>query len=61
MPLAGRLWDRDSEEHIEYAYEPEYLIELMELKGFENLKLHADCPQGDMGRLFITARRNNNG
>ena len=57
----GRLWDRDSEEHIEYAYEPEYLIELMELKGFENLKLHADCPQGDMGRLFITARRNNNG
>ena len=57
----GRLWDRDSEEHIEYAYKPEYLIELMESKGFENVKLHADCPQGDMGRLFITARRNNNG
>ena len=57
----GRLWDRESEEHVEYSYEPEQLKELLEGSGFENIRLHPDCPQGDMGRLFITARRKDNG
>lgn len=57
----GRLWERDSEEHVEYSYTPEYLRALLEAECFEDVKFHLDCPQGDMGRMFITARRKNEG
>ena len=57
----GRLWQRESEEHVEYAYEPEYIAKLLEKQGFEAVTLRPDCPQGDMGRLFITCRRKDNG
>ena len=56
----GRHWQRESEEHIEYAHEPEKIRQLLEASGFENVSFRPDCPQGDMGRLFITARRKNN-
>ena len=55
---SGSLWRRDSEEHIEYARSPERLAELLEIAGFENVRLCCDCPQSDGGRLFITAKRN---
>lgn len=55
---SGSLWRRDSEEHIEYAHSPELLAELLEIAGFENVRLCCDCPQSDGGRLFITAKRN---
>ena len=55
---SGSLWRRDSEEHIEYAHSPERLAELLEIAGFENVRLCYDCPQSDGGRLFITAKRN---
>ena len=55
---SGSLWRRDCEEHIEYAHEPERLAELLEIAGFENVRLCCDCPQSDGGRLFITAKRN---
>ena len=55
---SGSLWRRDSEEHIEYAHSPEHLAELLEIAGFENVRLCCDCPQSDGGRLFITAKRN---
>jgi hypothetical protein len=57
----GRLWDRESEEHVEYSHEPSYLEKLLESSGFTDVKLHPDCPQGKMGRLFITAKRKENG
>lgn len=53
----GKLWQRESEEHIEYSYEPEYLEKLLEAEDFTDVKFRSDCPQGDMGRLFITAKR----
>lgn len=53
----GRLWQRDSEEHIEYAHEPETLKELLEKAGFVDVKLCTECPQGDKGRMFIVAKR----
>ena len=53
----GRLWQRESEEHVEYAHEPVALRALLEQAGFHDVCLRADCPQGDMGRLFITAIR----
>jgi len=55
----GRLWERDSEEHVEYAHEPARLKELLENAGFCEITMHADCPQAEYGRLFITAKRNN--
>lgn len=54
----GKLWRRDSEEHIEYAHEPEHLKSLMEDASFYDVRLHTDCPQGDDGRMFIVAKRN---
>lgn len=53
----GRLWQRESEEHVEYAHEPAALQALLEQAGFYDVCLRPDCPQGDMGRLFITAIR----
>ena len=53
----GRLWQRESEEHVEYAHEPVALKALLEQAGFHDVCLRPDCPQGDMGRLFITAIR----
>lgn len=53
----GRLWERESEEHVEYLHQPEDLRELLEAAGFRCVKVHRDCPQGDQGRLFITALR----
>lgn len=53
----GKLWQRESEEHIEYSYEPEYLEKLLEAEDFTDVKFRSDCPQGDMGRLFIIAKR----
>ena len=53
----GRLWDRRREEHIEYIHEPEALTALLEPAGFEAVRLRTDCPQGDSGRVFITAKR----
>ena len=53
----GRLWQRESEEHVEYAHEPAALQALLEQTGFHDVCLRPDCPQGDMGRLFITAIR----
>jgi hypothetical protein len=53
----GKLWERDSEEHIEYAHEPLRLKALLEQNGFHGVCLRTDCPQGDSGRMFITAVR----
>lgn len=55
---AGKLWRRESEEHIEYAHEPAELKSLLETAGFENVKIVSECPQSDKGRIFITAKRN---
>ena len=53
----GRLWRRSGEEHVEYAHRPEELKELLESHGFERVQLQSRCPQGDAGRLFIVAVR----
>lgn len=53
----GALWQRESEEHVEYAHEPAAIQALLEQAGFSRVCLRTDCPQGAMGRLFITAVR----
>lgn len=54
---AGAHWLRDSEEHVEYAHEPEWLLEVLRQAGFAEAALHADGPQAEAGRLFVTAVR----
>ena len=53
----GQLWAREGEEHVEYAHEPEALRALLEGAGFAEISLRRDGPQGDLGRLWITAKR----
>ena len=52
----GKLWQRECEEHVEYAHSPEELKAALEKAGFEQLRFYTDCPQGDKGRLFISAK-----
>lgn len=54
---AGALWERSSEEHIEYAHSPERIAKLLSDSGFADVQLRRDGPQGDSGRLFICAVR----
>lgn len=57
----GKLWERDGEEHVEYAHTPESLREMLETAGFDNVRLRSDGPQGEAGRLYMIARRNSHG
>ncbi len=52
----GKLWQRECEEHIEYVHSPEALKAALENAGFEQVRFYSDCPQGNMGRLFISAK-----
>ena len=57
----GRLWERSEEEHVEYAHEPKTLQGMLESAGFGCVRMRDVGPQGDAGRLYIIARRNENG
>jgi len=50
-------WERESEEHIEYAHDPDSLVKMLLEAGFEYAEIRHDGPQNDMGRLFIAAKR----
>ena len=52
---AGRLWRRTQEEHTEYAHSPEMLISLLERAGFCRVRLIADGPMHEQGRLYLCA------
>ena len=47
---------RALEEHVEYAHSPEALKAMLEKSGFEQVEFFSDCPQGDRGRMFISAK-----
>lgn len=53
----GALWERQSEEHVEYVHTPEALTALLERQGFGDIRATSDGPQGDQGRLFFIATR----
>ena len=52
----GRLWERETEEHVEFVHGPEALVELLEDCGFADVRLLTDGPQHEKGRLYIVAR-----
>ena len=49
------LWERSGEEHIEYAYAPEDLEQMLRDAGFVNIEIDRSGPQHEQGRIFITA------
>lgn len=51
----GRLWRRSFEEHIEYAHEPEKLLNLLSQAGFKNAETISGGPHSELGRIFISA------
>lgn len=52
----GRLWRRESEEHVEYAHPPRELCALLSGGGFEDVRVHENVLPEQPERLFITAR-----
>jgi len=54
---SGRAWQRASEEHIEYAHEPEAVASLLSKAGFVDIKTRTDGPMGGAERVFFTAVR----
>ena len=54
---SGRAWQRASEEHIEYAHEPEAVASLLRQAGFVDIKTRTDGPMGGAERVFFTAVR----
>lgn len=51
----GRRWRRESEEHVEYAHDPEMLKTLLFDAGFGDVRILFNGPQSDSGRVFVTA------
>lgn len=51
----GKLWQREEEEHMEYAHAPEDLQALLEQAGFTDVRLIRDGPLCESGRLFLIA------
>lgn len=54
---AGKLWRRNSEEHTEYIYPLETLKSMLSANGFTQIKINSSGPQGEDGRIFISAVR----
>ena len=57
----GNFWERSSEEHIEYAHEPQELVKLLQSAGFEDVRLFGELklepPSQDEQRVFVAARK----
>lgn len=53
----GELWRRSGEEHLEYAHGQDFLRRELVSHGFEEIRFDAHGPQGERGRVFVTARR----
>ena len=53
----GDHWDREQEEHIEYAHSRDFLSSLLTQAGFSSPRFTSEGPQGDQGRLFVITVR----
>ena len=49
------LWEREVEEHVEYAHSIEWLVQTLHQAGFRNIAVDEHGPQSEHGRVFITA------
>ena len=51
----GKLWERQCEEHVEYAHEPEKIKTILENTGFTDIEISSDEDVFGKSRLFIKA------
>lgn len=55
----GELWERSFEQHSEYAYEPEELLQWLEEAGFAHVRVYGDCrmeePSATEQRIYFAA------
>ena len=49
------LWEREIEEHVEYAHSIEWLVQELRKAGFVNVEADFHGPQSDKGRVFLVA------
>lgn len=57
----GELWDRSTEEHVEYTHDAQTLKELLLENGFEAVEFFGElsfsAPEADEDRIFVCCRR----
>ena len=57
----GEVWERETEEHVEYAYSPSRLREALAGAGFDDIRIYGELslepPGPEEQRVFITARK----
>ena len=57
----GKLWSRSFEEHREYAYSAETLVDYLKQAGFTKIAVYGDCrmapPEAGEQRIYIKARK----
>lgn len=53
----SHAWTRSSEEHVEYAHEPETLKAWLAEEGFIDIETRPDGPMAGDGRVYIVAKR----
>lgn len=57
----GNVWKRSFEEHREYAYSPQQLVEYLKQAGFTNISVYGDrkltAPEAGEQRIYIKARK----
>ena len=57
----GELWDRSTEEHVEYTHDAQTLKELLLDNGFEAVEFFGElsfsAPEADEDRIFVCCRR----
>ena len=53
----GARWRRSGEEHVEYAHTQGQLRRALEEHGFVAVRFITDGPQGEKGRIFVCAKR----
>ena len=51
----GRLWEREQEEHVEYAHSEEFLLDALDKAGFYDVEIIRNGPQSQFGRIFFAA------
>lgn len=55
----GKLWERSFEQHCEYAYEPEVLVQWLREAGFARVEQYGDCkpaaPEPEEQRIYFAA------
>ena len=57
----GTLWERSFEEHREYAYSADQLVDYLKDAGFTHIRVYGDCrmeaPKEGEQRIYIKARK----